>query len=148
LSRYIIKLIFNITVIYVSHFSFFFVCFILFCWVYLHVCFVHMACIGMGWKLRRMQRKIGSRNLNQNNLYKIIFNKLINNIRQSSAACSGLGREDAPNSLRDLLLQGVERLVGCRGVGTSSWRQKRRNGMRNCQRGEWEGDSNWTVKKD
>jgi hypothetical protein len=75
-----------------------------------------MACIGMGWKLRRMQRKIGSRNLNQNNLYKIIFNKLINNIRQSSAACSGLGREDAPNSLRDLLLQGVERLVGCRDI--------------------------------
>jgi hypothetical protein len=32
--------------------------------------------------------------------------------------------------------------------GTSSWIWGRKNGMRNCERAEWEGDSNWTVKKD
>jgi hypothetical protein len=35
----------------------------------------------------------------------------------------------------------------CRDVETSSWRRERRNGMGNCQRVEWEGDNNWTVKK-
>jgi hypothetical protein len=33
-------------------------------------------------------------------------------------------------------------------AGTSSWRQERRNGMRNYQRVDWEGDNNYTVKKD
>jgi hypothetical protein len=32
-------------------------------------------------------------------------------------------------------------------VGTSSWRQERRNRVRNCQRTEQERDNDWTVKK-
>jgi hypothetical protein len=37
---------------------------------------------------------------------------------------------------------------GVRGIQTSSWRQGRRNGMRKCQRVDWEEDNDWTVKKD
>jgi hypothetical protein len=33
------------------------------------------------------------------------------------------------------------------GVEMSSWRQGRKNGLRNCWRAEWEGDKDWTVKK-
>ena len=33
------------------------------------------------------------------------------------------------------------------GVGTSSWREGRRNGISNCWMAEWEGDNDWTVKK-
>ena len=32
------------------------------------------------------------------------------------------------------------------GMGAFSWRQGRRNGMRNCQRVDCEGDKNWNVK--
>jgi hypothetical protein len=52
-------------------------------------------------------------------------------------------REDAPNP-QDLRPQGVGRPDG---VGTSSWRRGRRNGMRNCRKEDREGDKNWTVKK-
>jgi hypothetical protein len=38
--------------------------------------------------------------------------------------------------------------VGVDGVGTSSWRQWRRNGMRNSQREDLEGENDPTVKKD
>jgi hypothetical protein len=33
------------------------------------------------------------------------------------------------------------------GVGTSSGRQGRRDGIKNCWRAEQEGDNDWTVKK-
>jgi hypothetical protein len=33
------------------------------------------------------------------------------------------------------------------GVETSSWRWGRRNWMRNSQRANWEGDSDWTIKR-
>jgi hypothetical protein len=33
------------------------------------------------------------------------------------------------------------------GMGAFSWRQGRRNGMRNCQRVDCEGDKNWNVKR-
>jgi hypothetical protein len=32
-------------------------------------------------------------------------------------------------------------------VGTSTWRQERRYGMRNSQRAVLEGDNDWTVRK-
>jgi hypothetical protein len=32
-------------------------------------------------------------------------------------------------------------------VGTSSWRQGKRNGMKNCWRVDLEGDNDWTTKK-
>ena len=35
----------------------------------------------------------------------------------------------------------------CVGVGTSSWRQGRKNGIRNCQWAEQEGENDWTVQK-
>jgi hypothetical protein len=35
----------------------------------------------------------------------------------------------------------------CGGLGTSSWRQGRRDVMRNCRKAEWDGDNNWIVKK-
>jgi hypothetical protein len=43
--------------------------------------------------------------------------------------------------------QGVGRSVVVWGGVTSSWRQGRRNGMRNCRRVDWDGNSDWTVKK-
>jgi hypothetical protein len=33
-------------------------------------------------------------------------------------------------------------------MGTSSWRQGRRNGIKNCWREDLEGDRDWTVKND
>jgi hypothetical protein len=30
---------------------------------------------------------------------------------------------------------------------TSSWKQERRNGMRNCWRVDREGDNNWTIRE-
>jgi hypothetical protein len=36
---------------------------------------------------------------------------------------------------------------GGSGVGTSSWRWGKRNGMRNCQRADWEEDNSSNVKK-
>jgi hypothetical protein len=32
-------------------------------------------------------------------------------------------------------------------VGTSSWRQGRRNGIGSCQRTDWKEAEDWTVKK-
>jgi hypothetical protein len=32
-------------------------------------------------------------------------------------------------------------------MGISSWRQGRKDGMRNSQMADREGDNNWTVKK-
>jgi hypothetical protein len=32
-------------------------------------------------------------------------------------------------------------------MGISIWIQGRRNGMRNCQSIEWQGDKDWIVKK-
>jgi hypothetical protein len=31
-------------------------------------------------------------------------------------------------------------------MGTSSWRWRRKKGMRNCKRVDQEGDNDWTVK--
>jgi hypothetical protein len=41
----------------------------------------------------------------------------------------------------------VRRSGRVRGGGTYYWGWGKRNGMRNCQRADLEGDKNWTVKK-
>ena len=43
--------------------------------------------------------------------------------------------------------QGLVAYEGCPGMGTSSWRLVRRNGMRICCRAKQEGANDWAVKK-
>lgn len=66
---------------------------------------------------------------------------------QQRTSLFGLNKGRCTLPFKYLRPQRMGGLAGCRGMGTTTWKCGRKNGMRNCWRTEQEVNNDWTVKK-